>query len=290
MSSHNIDKQLFRAEEAADPGASGTITVDRSPHKVGLVSAGVETRTLARPTRTGGRAFLYMKTDGGDITLTVTGGLNEDGDTTFVFSDPGQFIELVGAYESAGGTYYWRKVSDHTLGNMDPADLAVLESFSALTATVAELNRATDVSTRVVGLAVDTAITEALHEGRTILMTGAGAARTFTLPAATGGGGRYRFVVGQVNTSNYIINAVVGTDLFEGIIIGASTTDSATDAARTWLSGATDDSILLNGTTTGGVAIGDWVELEDLSATGWFVRGMVTQSGAEATPFRDAVA
>ena len=107
---------------------------------------------------------------------------------------------------------------------------------------------------------------------------------------ATGGGARFRFVVGEVNTSNYIINSVVGTDLMEGIIIGASTTDSATDAARTWLSGATDDSVLLNGTTTGGVAIGDWVEFEDLSATGWFVRGMITQSGSEATPFRDAVA
>lgn len=163
-------------------------------------------------------------------------------------------------------------------------------ALDGVTATAAEINRAADLSSRIVPLAVTTAITEAAHEGKTIVMSGAGAARTFTLPAATAAGGRYRFVVGEVNTSNYLIKAAVGTDLFEGVIIGASTTDSATDAARTWLSGATDDTITLNGTTTGGVAIGDWIEFEDISATGWAVRGMITQSGSEATPFSDTVA
>lgn len=168
-------------------------------------------------------------------------------------------------------------------------DASTAESLSGLTATVAEVNRAADLSARVVALAVSTSITEAAHEGRTIVMGGAGSARTFTLPAATGAGGRYRFVVGAVNTSSYLIKSVVGSDLMEGLIIGASTGDSATDAARTWLSGATDDTVTLNGTTTGGAAVGDWVEFEDLSAIGWFVRGMVTQSGTEATPFSDTV-
>lgn len=157
-------------------------------------------------------------------------------------------------------------------------------------ATALEVNRAADVSARLVSLAVSTAITEAAHEGRTIVMSGAGSARTFTLPAATGGGGRYRFVVGEVNTSNYLIKSVAGADVMRGIVLGASTTDSATDAARTWSAGATDDTITLNGTTTGGVAIGDWIELEDISATGWAVRGVVTQSGSEATMFSDTVA
>jgi hypothetical protein len=169
---------------------------------------------------------------------------------------------------------------------------AELNILTGVTATAAEINRATDVSGRVVVLTATTAITEALHEGKTLLMQEAGgnALCTFTLPAATGSGARYRFVVGEVNTSNYVIKSVVGTDLMEGIILGASTTDSATDAARTWLSGATDDTITLNGTTTGGAALGDWIELEDLTATGWYVRGCVTQSGSEATPFSDTVA
>ena len=163
---------------------------------------------------------------------------------------------------------------------------------TALAATVAELNRAADVSSRIVTITATTTITEALHEGKTCLLKEAGgnALVTLTLPAATGGGGRYRFVVAEVNTSNYVFKSVAGADLMEGIIIGASTTDSATDAARTWLSGATDDTITLNGTTTGGAALGDWIEFEDILSVGCAVRGMITQSGSEATPFSDTVA
>ena len=163
---------------------------------------------------------------------------------------------------------------------------------TAIAATAAELNRATDLSTRVVVLTATAAITEVLHEGKTCLMQEAGgnALCTFTLPAATGGGGRYRFVVNEVNTSNYVIKSVAGADVMRGTIVGASTTDSATDAPRTWASGTTDDTITLNGTTTGGVKRGDWIELEDVATDTWIVRGFITQSGAEATPFSDTVA
>jgi hypothetical protein len=170
------------------------------------------------------------------------------------------------------------------------ASAAELNTMTGITATVAELNRAADVSGRVVSATAATlTVTEALHDGKTILMDRSGGI-AITLPAATASGMRLRFVVGSVSTTGYVISSVVGTDLMEGVIIGASTTDSGTDAARTWLSGATDDTITLNGTTKGGAAVGDWIELEDLSATGWYVRGMITQSGVEATPFSDAVA
>jgi hypothetical protein len=178
-----------------------------------------------------------------------------------------------------------------TLGISDGGlKLGASGSETAVNATGSEINRTCDISARVVTLAVTTAITEVLHEGRTVLMTGAGGARTFTLPAATGGGGRYRFVVGEVNTSNYLIKAAAGTQLFKGMIIGQSATDSATDAPRTWTAGSTDDTITLNGTTTGGVKLGDFIEFEDVAATMWAVRGYITQSGAEATPFSDTVA
>jgi hypothetical protein len=121
-------------------------------------------------------------------------------------------------------------------------------------------------------------------------MGASGAALTFTLPAATGSGDKYRFYVSVVNTSNYLIKASAGTMLFKGMIVGQSATDSATDAARTWVPGATDDTITLNGTTTGGKDIGNWIEFEDCSATMWAVKGFITQSGSEATPFSDTVA
>lgn len=161
-----------------------------------------------------------------------------------------------------------------------------------LLATAAEINRAADLSTRIVVITATGAITEADHEGKTCLLREAGgnALVTLTLPAATGGGGRYRFVVDEVNTSNYVFKSVAGADVMRGTIIGASITDSATEAARTWTAGATDDTLTLNGTTMGGVTRGDWVEFEDIAADGWAVRGVITQSGSEVTPFSDTVA
>lgn len=141
-----------------------------------------------------------------------------------------------------------------------------------------------------VSLTATTILTAAAHANRPLLMGASGAALTFTLPAATGSGNKFRFYVSVVNTSNYLIKASAGTMLFKGMIVGQSATDSATDAARTWVAGATDDTITLNGTTTGGKDIGNWIELEDCSATMWAVKGFITASGVEATPFSDTVA
>ena len=136
MSGHNISKQLYRAPEARDPGASGTITVDRSPHVVALVSAAAETRTLARPTKVGAQVFLWMKTDGGDITLTVTGGYNEDADTSFTFDDAGEFFAATAAYD--GTDYYWRKTSDHTSQILSQTEAGYLEDVTAGTWAVSK--------------------------------------------------------------------------------------------------------------------------------------------------------
>lgn len=177
------------------------------------------------------------------------------------------------------------KITVETGGSIVGAD-----TVTGLLATAAELNRAADVSTRVVSLAVTTAITELLHDGKLLVMDGAGGARTFTLPAATGSGGKYRFIVGAVNTSNYLIKSVSGADHMCGTVLSESSTDSATDAVNSWTAGATDDTITLDGTTTGGVSIGDWIEVADIKLHVWAVRGVLTQSGTEATPFSDTVA
>jgi hypothetical protein len=169
---------------------------------------------------------------------------------------------------------------------------AELNILSGVLATAAEINRACDVSTRVVVHTATGAITEALHDNKINVLREAGgnALVTLTLPAATGAGGRYYFVVDEVNTSSYVIKAASGADVFRGTILSASTTDSATDAVNSWTAGATDDTLTLDGTTTGGLTRGDWVEFIDIAADGWAVRGVLTQSGTEATPFSDTVA
>jgi hypothetical protein len=128
MTANKIPADLYMAQATlADPGDAKTIVVNKSLATCDLVSATAETRTLGRPTKKGVQITLHMKTDGGDITLTVTGGFNELGTTTFVFSDPGQFITLLSFYD--GTSYYWRKISD-----------SAMASVEGLTATGSELN------------------------------------------------------------------------------------------------------------------------------------------------------
>lgn len=184
----------------------------------------------------------------------------------------------------AGEDFTWPATGILTYGVLkDPAATTIV-------ATGAEINRVADASTRVVSIAVDTAITELLHDSKILKMGGAGVARTFTLPAATGSGGKYLFVVGAVNTSNYLIKSVAGADTMDGQIMTRSSSDTAVEAVQSWQPAATDDTITLNATTTGGVSIGDWVELIDIATNQWMVRGMTTSSGTEATPFSDTVA
>lgn len=170
------------------------------------------------------------------------------------------------------------------------ATAAELNAMDGILASVGELNRAADVSTRLVTLTGDTAIVEATHEGKTCLLgeVGGNALLTVTLPAATGSGAKYRFVVSVVNTSSYKIQ-VVGNDIMQGNILANSTGDTP-DLGQPWPTAADSDTITLNGTTTGGVSIGDWVELQDILADTWAVTGIVTASGTEATPFSAAVA
>lgn len=187
MSAHRTAHDMAKADKViADPGNAGSIYVDRNNAVVQLTSAGAETRTLARPTQIGNRLSLHFKSDGGNITLTVTGGFNEDGDTTFTFSDPGQFVCFESFYD--GTDYYWRKTSDYGLGNIAPGDSSVLDEFSAVTATAEEINAAADVSERVVNVTNAATYTVlAANSGKPHIMPDFSASCTLTLPTAAAG-------------------------------------------------------------------------------------------------------
>jgi hypothetical protein len=144
-----------------------------------------------------------------------------------------------------------------------------LQAIDGVIATPAEINRACDVSTRVVSLAATSlAVSEATHSDKVIVLNHTGASSTATLPAATGSGAVIRFIVGTVNTSNHIIT-VTGDDTLKGQLL--LTDEDGTTVVSYVLTG-TDDTITLNGTTTGG-QIGDWVECVDVKADVWAVRG-----------------
>jgi hypothetical protein len=129
--------------------------------------------------------------------------------------------------------------------------------------------------------------------GKTILLdtlTGS----VVTLPAATGSGVRYPFVVSVVPTSNsHKIQVGNANDFIIGSIIGVSD-DPAT--VKGWIpanSGTVatnSDTITLNRSTTGGVNKGEFITLVDFAANTWRVSdSLITQTGTEATPFTAAV-
>jgi len=144
------------------------------------------------------------------------------------------------------------------------------------------------MSGNMVTLTGDTTITAALHAGKTMLLgeVGGNAALAVTLPAATGTGNRYRFVVSVVNTSNYVIK-VVGNDIMVGNILTNSTGDTP-DLAQFWPTAADSDTITLNGTDQGGAKIGDFIEVQDILADTWALWGITTSSGTEASPYTAA--
>lgn len=156
-------------------------------------------------------------------------------------------------------------------------------SETAVNATAAELNRSSQVSTRAVTLSGSTSITTALHEGRDLIMTGTGSAFTQTLPAATGTGGRFRFWVGAVNTSNHVIQGASSSDIMKGVVnMGISNSATSKMFAA---NGSSNYICTLNGTTTGGSNIGGYIDFIDFATNVWLVSGSLMGSSTIATPF-----
>lgn len=150
---------------------------------------------------------------------------------------------------------------------------AELNILDGVLATAAEINRAADTSTRLVAAGATLTVTEALHDKKLIALDTA-AGSICTLPAATGSGAVYRFVVTVTATSNsHIIKVANANDFMAGFI---NVVDLDGTAAGMYKGdGTADDTITMNRTTTGGV-IGDEIEVVDLKANLFLVRGSLT--------------
>ena len=109
---------------------------------------------------------------------------------------------------------------------------------------------------------------------------------TATLPASTGSGNRYEFIVGTAVTSNSdIIKVANSTDVMAG---HALLLQDAADTVVGFETAATSDTITLNGTTTGGLA-GARVSVIDYASGFWAVEVRGAATGTEATPFSATV-
>ena len=123
-------------------------------------------------------------------------------------------------------------------------------------------------------------ITDEGYLGSRIILNRA-AGITVTMPAATGSGNRYEFIVGTaLSGANYVI-AALGTDIMAGHAILSQ--DSA-DTVVMFETAADTDKITMSGTATGGVR-GARIVLDDIASGVWAVQMISNASGSEATPF-----
>lgn len=126
-------------------------------------------------------------------------------------------------------------------------------------------------------------ITAAAHANRTVTLSRA-AGITATLPAATGTGNKYTFVVATTVTSNNdIIQVANATDEFVGHTIQTDTDTSDTLASYPSLDGDGYDTFTMNGSTTGGIQ-GDVVELVDIATGKFLIKAFINGTDTVATP------
>ncbi len=128
-------------------------------------------------------------------------------------------------------------------------------------------------------------ITAAAHAGRTLILNNT-TGFTTTLPAASGTGLSYEFIVAAtVASGSMIIKVANASDTMKGYCI------SSQDAGATlqmFEASGTDDTITMDGSTRGGIA-GDRIILTDVLTNVWAVHFIASASGTEVTPFSATV-
>lgn len=260
--------------------ASKAVVLDASKGIATITSATITTLTNttlnstnvdAGASGTAGTVDVFPSTASkGKLAITCT---DQTGDTT---------VSLVAGAMAAA----------RTITIPDPGAAAnILMSTGTATATAAtttEITRACDVSARGVAVGgTSLAITEADHDGKIVLLDHTAAGSTCTLPASSGSFAVFRFIVHSVNTNNHIIKVANATDVMSGSV---NLLDNDAAAQTAYAASGTDDTLTLNGTTTGG-QIGDWVEFVDIKTGFWAVRGdLVCPAGSNpADPFSATV-
>jgi hypothetical protein len=250
-------------------------------------------KTVTATTTDDGFTDIYLCN--GTFTLTLAVGtsrrrvdvVNIGTGTVTVASASGSVLgvaSLAGQYTAAG--YVWDGTNWYARATTPGANAFLLNT---VTATAAEITRTCDVSARVVAAGATLSVTEALHDGKVIALDTA-AGSVVTLPAATGSGARFRFVITVIATSNsHKIQVANASDTMTGMIVSVS--DDAGFPVKGYTADATAgaDTITLNRSTTGSTVKGEWVEVIDIAANKWAVSGQIAATGTEATPFSAAV-
>ena len=136
-------------------------------------------------------------------------------------------------------------------------------------------------------VAAGAALTLTAAKGCLTVLLNTAAGSVVTLPAATGSGLTYKFVVSTTTTSGaHKILAASSSDFINGLAVGenANTCKAFASAA------ATNHSIQMpfSGSQPSGGFIGDWFEITDIAANLWQANGLYQAGTTPTTPFSSA--
>jgi hypothetical protein len=180
----------------------------------------------------------------------------------------------------------------HTLVDLDTAQTLTNKTLTLPTLNGPAVQNANYPNTAVLAGSAATLAVATTQAGRTTVLNRA-AGIAVTLPAASGTGNIYRYVVGiALSAASHVIQVANASDYMRGVIMskddGTTSSVIAWGTANTGTVGTESDTVTLDGSTKGG-NVGDYIEFEDIAANVWSVRGMTRSSGVEATPFSAAV-
>jgi hypothetical protein len=264
-----------------DPAGTGAIVLTGP-----ITATGVQTTTgqlNVDNLRADGNTISATNTNGGiNITPAGTGGVVLGGEIVGVTNELNAVdIEVSGVLRS-----------NTIQSDTTDADINISSQGTGVVGISSQLTLTGSFLPAIHTFVATDAVTITEHAGRTLLLgeVGGNAAVTLTLPAATGTGAVYKFIVSVVNTSNYIIKVADATDTIDGmVVVQNDTTAGGTASLIAWPTVAASDTITLNGTTSGGVSIGDYLILTDIATNQYTVSGMLNASGTEVTPFSATV-
>jgi hypothetical protein len=145
--------------------------------------------------------------------------------------------------------------------------------------------KSVDVLRKPLLVTADTLTVTEDYAGRVVCLDRA-AGVTVTLPAATGTGNVYKFVVSTTVTSNNdVIKVANAVDSMAGRALACADSGNTVNG---WEVVSGDDTITLNGGTKGGY-VGDTIEIIDIKANLFLVNAYLNQTASEATPFSATV-
>lgn len=227
---HRILRDLLEAFSSngpgigIDPGNAKTITPQQWGQQFLITTAGAETRTLARPDKSGIMVSIVLDTDGGDLTLTVTGGYNAAADTSITFADAGDMVIFLSV--KTGTTYQWTVVSQ------EGTNAALFIGDTAITATAVEINNAADDSLHTQAIVAPGAVTVNGTINRVTVTNAVNGAITLAVPSAA--------MLGKLLTIEYIGAGTNATTL-------AVTNVQGNSAGTTYTFNAANETLILVG-------------------------------------------